>query len=550
MSGNIIGRVSATERNMNTCDEFYFWLTKGVQLNPFDIVVTTNNVGGKESKTFGVVQEIYHMTDSPGHMSNYISSNFGDTQAKEITRKLSLSYAQVSVIHNDKENYMPVTDGNLVSSATKDEIIEALGLHLIEDEDRIPAGILNTSSGESVPIFLNKKFLIGPEGAHLNISGISGLATKTSYAMFSLSSIQQLLEDEAAIIILNVKGDDLLKIHEENPELNKKTVEDWNGLGLQCTPFKNVKYFYPYSDKFQNHIQSAIENDDFIDQENQGIANRFSYLFSEDKSKLDLLFSNIDDPSFTMESILNTIEENSEFDLETWKEFKRKLSEKTKSGTGTSKDITVQSWRKFSRLINNSISNEIFQEGRSKKKERRHCSLSDSLSNISGGETYVVDIAKLEEQIQTLVFGDVIRTVYGLKHGVLDTRETDEKIPKKIVIFVDELNKYAPEGASKNSPILNQLLEITERGRSEGIILFAAEQFKSAIHGRVKGNCSTNIYGRTNAIEINKPDYKYIPKTYKNMMTRLGKGELIIEHPIFRTLLKIRFPYPSYKQNK
>lgn len=37
-----------------------------------------------------------------------------------------------------------------------------------------------------LPVNLNSKFIIGPEGAHLNISGISGLASKTSYAMFLL----------------------------------------------------------------------------------------------------------------------------------------------------------------------------------------------------------------------------------------------------------------------------------------------------------------------------------------------------------------------------
>lgn len=49
-----------------------------------------------------------------------------------------------------------------------------------------------TDGGEKVtlPVNLNSKFIIGPEGAHLNISGISGLAAKTSYAMFLLKAIQ------------------------------------------------------------------------------------------------------------------------------------------------------------------------------------------------------------------------------------------------------------------------------------------------------------------------------------------------------------------------
>jgi len=148
--------------------------------------------------------------------------------------------------------------------------------------------------------------------------------------------------------------------------------------------------------------------------------------------------------------------------------------------------------------------------------------------------------------LQCLVFGDVLKAINELKFG--ETNRKEEEIPKKIIIFVDELNKYASSHSPKTSPILNYLLDITERGRSEGIILFSAQQFKSAVHERVKGNCSTDVFGRTNAIEISKPDYRYIPKVFTNMMTRLQKGELIIHHSIFGTPLKISFPYPSYYQ--
>ena len=106
----------------------------------------------------------------------------------------------------------------------------------------------------------------------------------------------------------------------------------------------------------------------------------------------------------------------------------------------------------------------------------------------------------------------------------------------------------APSTSSKNSPLLANLLDITERGRSEGVVLFSAEQFRSAIHERIKGNCGTNVYGRTNAIEVSRPDYKFVPTVYANMMTRLKKGDLILHHPVFKTLLKIQFPFPSYNQ--
>jgi DNA helicase HerA-like ATPase len=169
------------------------------------------------------------------------------------------------------------------------------------------------------------------------------------------------------------------------------------------------------------------------------------------------------------------------------------------------------------------------------------------IKEIKKNEIIVVDIAKLDENMQAFVFGDVIQSIYQLKLGQLSMRED---IPQKIIVFIDELNKYASKDAPKDSPILKSIIDITERGRSLGIILFSAEQFKSAIHDRVKGNCSSHAYGRTNAIEIAKNDYKYIPHVYQGMMTRLKQGEYIVQNPIFSSLLNLKFPNPVYKQYK
>ena len=133
---------------------------------------------------------------------------------------------------------------------------------------------------------------------------------------------------------------------------------------------------------------------------------------------------------------------------------------------------------------------------------------------------------------------------------ILNTHSDEVEKAKKIIIFIDELNKYASTETPKNSPILRQILDVTERGRSLGVILFAAEQFRSSIHDRVKGNCSTHAYGRTNAIETSKTDYKIVPNTYKSILTRLDQGEYLIQNPIFRSMLKIKFPKPLYKQFK
>ena len=548
----LIGRVSATEKYPSSCDDFQFWLADDAILSPFDIVRVENKTD--DSVTYGVVQDILHITDGTGHLSNYVSSDFGNVDTVPMTRRLSLSYAKVSVIHNTKENFMPVFEGAPVYTADNHDIEVALGLDNIDEKTAIPAGLMKTSSNEPVPIKYNGDFLIGPEGAHMNISGISGLATKTSYVMFLLKAIQDKYKDDVAIIVMNVKGDDLLHVHQPNEKITEEQRREWDALGVPCEPFENVKYLYPYrKQKDKLYANTALSTEDLAEQFAAKQAANFVYTFEHDIEKVDMLFANVDDPNYTIESILNYIDYGPEFkgDL-SWTDFKDKLKDFCSKGSSKNNNssILIQSWQRFRRLINNSINDDIFVNAISGAREQHQVYLSDEVLNINGGEMVVVDIAGITEQLQCLVFGDIIRTVYSLKHGDFDPddRKSKKPVPKRIIIFVDELNKYAPSTSSKNSPLLANLLDITERGRSEGVVLFSAEQFRSAIHERIKGNCGTNVYGRTNAIEVSRPDYKFVPTVYANMMTRLKKGDLILHHPVFKTLLKIQFPFPSYNQ--
>lgn len=544
-----IGKISASERYPSTVDEFFFWLENDVIVRPFDIIKVNHY---KKTVTYGVIEEITHITDSSGHIGSFVSSDFGDVSSDPETLRLGLSFVKCKVLSNNSKNgneqvYMPILDGKKVFLCNEEEINEALGLNDIENP--IPAGFIEMSNNITVPINFNSDFVIGPEGAHLNISGISGLATKTSYAMFLLQALQQKKED-TAIVVLNVKGPDLLRLDESNPKLSDRQKKDYDRCNLECKPFDNVNYYYPYQkNKGKHYSNTYLPTEILEEQHHKEQAHNFVYTFEENIDKLDLLFSNIDDPSQTIESILSHISESDEFGGLNWDSFQDLLGEYSKKGHTKDKDIPIVSWRKFKRLIRKSVSNNVFQESSTGSKAKRLVNLSSSLKNINKGDTFVVDIARLDEQLQCFVFGDVVRSIYELKLGEVETRD-EKEIPKRIIIFVDELNKYASSSAPKTSPILNNILEITERGRSMGIVLFSAEQFKSAIHDRAKGNCSTHAYGRTNAIEISKSDYRFIPKVFTNMMTRLSKGDLIIEHPIFRSLLKIRFPFPSYHQNQ
>lgn len=547
-----IGKIIATEKVPTTVDEFFFWTDKELIIKPFD-VVKVNHI--KDSITFGVVEEISHLTDSPSFLAGYISSDFGDVNYNHYTQRIGMNYVHAKVVGNSKGIYTPVLDGSSVSLANEDDVKEALGLRDIKNP--LPCGYIEMyeePDSITVPVHFNSQFLIGPEGAHLNISGISGLASKTSYAMFLLKAIQdeylaKSKGESVAYVLLNVKGRDLLAIDETNDELTEEDKRIYKMLGLSTSAFQNVRYFYPYS----KDVVSSTYGRDVKSQMELGKASLYKYIFEDDKESIDLLFSNVDDPNQTMESIVNYIAtgQGGFNGITNWNELLNEVSEHTKAGnTGKDKEITVLSWRKFYRLFRKTIEKTtIFSNSISNKQKDNETRLKDSILNIQKNDVFVIDVAKLDEETQGFVFGDVMRSIYELKLGqAYDRKESD--IPSKIIIFIDELNKYASKDIPKSSPILRQLLDITERGRSLGIILFSAEQFKSDIHDRVKGNCATHAYGRTNAIEVSKPDYQYVPSVYKSMLTRLKQGQYVVQNPIFRSLLNIKFPRPLYKQFK
>lgn len=550
----VIGKVSATDHNPSTIDDFYFWTNAGELLSPFDIVQVEHL---NHSITYGRIDSISHVTDSASHLSSFISSDFGrlDEISNGNTDRLSFNYVHVVVIGNNKNIYTPVMHGSAVKTCDVNGIKYALGLD--EVKNPLTCGYLEMY-GNKVPVSFNTNFIVGPDGAHLNISGISGLACKTSYCMFLLNALQQkcMYKDEndeetksTAFVIFNLKGQDLLSIDEQG-NLSKADEDIYkNTLGINPTPFKNVHYYYPYSSEVSTDRMQTFAKKEYTDMQfMKGNADRFKYTFEACKDKLEYIFANEDesDASGTMASIIAYIEsEKMPFaNIKTWATFREQLKTVINDkNTLQQTNIQLSSWKKFYRIIEKVLSDKVFADGAS---ETAHeVVLSESLQSIHPNEVKVIDIAKLDEKSQAFVFGDVMETL----HDMMSSKSI-KGMPDKIVVFVDELNKYASSDVPKNSPILRQLLEITERGRSLGLILFSVEQFRSAIHKRVKGNCATSAYGRTNFVEAAESDYRFFGDTYRNIMTRLTPGEYIVTNPALRSMLKIKFPRPTYKENK
>lgn len=543
-----VGRTSATERDAITSDKFSFWLPDEVIVNPFDIVMVqqVNQPDEPLSNTYGLVTTLEHRTDAPNHLANFISSNFGQMDEEPNTVRQGTTVAFANVMSNNADIYMPVPSDRLVRFADGDGIQQALGTdNLLRErrEDAIPAGLIKSSSGTVTVAYLDRRYVVGPESAHVNITGISGLATKTSYAMFLLQSILQTAEnpDEIAVIILNVKQADLLQI-DKHADLSPEQKTLWEMMDLEPKPFDRVRYLLPMDSRGRPNSYHPHPD----------LYTLYAYDLLGTADKLDLLFSNVPDTSGTIEGIYGEImtgitSGEAEFqNVQSWSALLEFLRERQGGGRwrGMFAGSSIGMFRRHMRRIVQTRQTGIFVDSRARDQKL----LSDELINLKGGTVYVVDIARLSDDEQTLVFGDILRTVYEIKAEAVEARTETSPVPEKVIIFVDELNKYAPSG--QGSPITQQVLDVAERGRSLGVILISAQQFMSAVHSRVTGNSATKIIGRTGSSEVNQADYRFLDQDIRMAVTRLGKGELLVSHAIYRQPVRIVFPMPAYRQEQ
>lgn len=126
----LIGRVLATEKAPTTMDKFNFWTDANLQLHAFDIVKVEHI---DKSFTFGIIENISHITDAQSFLTNFISSDFGDVEINEPTVRVRMNYAEAKVSFNSNNLYTPVHNNAKVYLASAEEISMALGLDKIQN---------------------------------------------------------------------------------------------------------------------------------------------------------------------------------------------------------------------------------------------------------------------------------------------------------------------------------------------------------------------------------------------------------------------------------
>ena len=547
-----LGRVVATERKPNTPHEFHFWtaIDSPVGIGTIVRVDGAQPIDGHIPHIYGIVVEGFSYTDlqSPlhdvlGHDGVPSAASYAATERAEIRLYTAAVLRQIP-----EEPLQPVPMGQVFLAEEADvQVALRMDSYLREGANTgVPVGVYRTGGTDAV-IYLDADFLLGPEAAHLNITGVSGLATKTSAVEWLLSSLFTHFPEEKgsiAAVAFNVKGPDLCYL--DQPGKVEETDEAlYEKLRVEPKPFENVRYFAPYTAKGLT-LNTFRNNEELLDKVTPltwGLREVLQFaevLLNKDDvdakadALIDFIKENILDKEFRDPVLTRTHRVQSFADLDAWfRDVLQGMEKKDGESWRTHHVATIRKVRNRLSNISTRCAGLVTDSGE----------VSDlPFGSFSDRTVYVVDVANLEEDAQDLIFA---RIVSKLREH-LERRDLGVK---HLVVFVDELNKYAP-GDGTDTYVRKMLLDIAERGRYLGLVLFSAQQFRSQVHRRVVGNSGTALFGRMDPDELSTPGYAVLSPATKTKLATLEKGQLMIRHPHFTQPIFVRFPRPSVMQGR
>ncbi len=571
--GMILGTQEATPL------QFWFSVAPGASVQLDDLVVTRlRKPGGGEVAFYGVVDAVRKI-----HEGVSFESDVEEVAAGVLPVNTSYT-AHVLVTRVDPEDFVPPQPGDRVYLAEDDDLARAL----YQDgmKSRLPAGLLRGGQ----PVALNFDFVNGAQGAHVNISGVSGVATKTSFALFLLYSIfnSEALGVERAnskAVIFNVKGEDLFFLDQPNAKLAEKeekvtrarglSGDRYAALGLPRAPFRDVQFLAPPhpggGDAIVPHVEQRGEGVTpylwtlrdfcarrmlpycFADRDaslNLGfvissIEEKLYRLAQDDLAKPYLTVSDWQDgDEFEAIELGLTFDEMGKTRITTFEQLVKyvdyKLLEQNE-GAGDPKWVakqnmgTLQAFVRRLRGVQKHLAPLVRGDVTRAQADRFRPDVMRQGLQLS-----VVDIHQLHPHAQMFVVGVVLRELF-------DKKERQGRRPYVFVVL-DELNKYAPRDGE--SPIKEVLLDIAERGRSMGIILIGAQQTASEVERRITSNAAVRVVGRLDPAEAERPEYRFLPATYRLRAAILQPGTMILQQPEVPTPVMVTFPFPAYATRK
>ena len=538
------------------------------------VAVSTDLPGGGHVTHYGIVTEL---------RSRFEGADLPSDTGRVVDRTLPAEHvrrAEIRVLRVVPELFVSPHAGAAATRAGG----EHRAIALFEDEmtrGKLPVGL----DLGGAPVYADMRFVDGRSGGHVSISGISGVATKTSYALFLLYQLletaqgMELLGGRAAresvrALVFNTKGEDLLHLDRANTEFAGKpeAIAKWRTLGVEEPgPFRSVRLYAPrqsgdsrtnvanvktrptaevnaYGWTPERFIREQLLQFCFTSDDER--ATQVGFVEQQVRIQLLRRLRRLEGDASGAVVIADVVAPNTSFNPD---RLAAREPDAATAGTGhVMRDFgdLVDLLEGVASGVDETLIDEWFGRTQAGTRQaflrrllrlRRHvgplvgCGLEPVSSE--NARLHVVDISTLHDDAQRFVVGALLDRVWREKQGTGRT-------PLRFVVL-DELNKYAP--AQGFSPLKDLLVDIAERGRSLGVLLIGAQQAASAVAQALPRNASLKVAGRLDASESDA--YRFLTPALRERATRFMPGTMVVSQPIVPEPIPIRFPFPPFATN-
>jgi len=562
-----VGRVLGSEHT--TTAEFRVVLEEEEYLQLDDLIVVRTEVPKVgEVRTYGVITEAEAVYEGAQYESDtHRIAELGIMPAAKVRT------ARVAVTRVDPEVWVSADPGEEVARATGEERRKAL--YADEMERPLPIGL----GRDGAPVHVDLDFFDGRKGGHMSISGISGVATKTSFALFflrMLTSAPEVVGSGAAnlrVLVFNVKGEDLLWLDRPNRlfDAHEGAREAWSALGVDPAPFPSVRFWAPPRrqsgdvvvpdtggrfdgvEVFSWTPRAFIDQDllEFCFTDASDAKNQIPFIRERVQLQLKRWAVGVDgmpgavalrDPAQAADGHAWSLDDRipaaqADVVIVDLPSLVRALEIHLEPEDGSEADPT---WT--ARVMPGTVA-AFLRRLHAASARLGHLVRADADRRIDRGaaNVTVVAIQSLHEQAQRFVVGALLRETFKEKE------DTGQRLPLSVIVL-DELNKYAPRDGT--GPLKDMLIDIAQRGRSLGVLLVGAQQTASRVAPEVLENAAIRVTGRLDSAEAERAEYGWMLPSTRSRARLLKPGTMVVSQPAIPVPLVVTFPFPPWATRK
>jgi hypothetical protein len=542
----LIGRVASPPQLESTSEEFYFWVQRDRLVEKTQLVRAESQIEGKKIEFYGVVQEVHRRSRK---RDIYEESDVldGDVGNEPPFKPEGVTYASVSILRTNPDVLTPPIEQSKVYLGGKTEAEFSYGFN--EMKRSMAVGRLrNGGSNYAGLAKIDLAYLLGDYSGHLNVTGMTGAGTKTSF----LLTVVKLLLHEAqpkqvkdplhiVPIVLNVKGEDLMWIDRNSRDFQKegeKYKEDWKELDIQPEPFKGAEFYTPTQPNTDG--ATTVDGCDakaYSWSVSDVLAGElFPYLFSDDTVSPVMMFLVNDIVAFLTDADGKPVLPEGRqtwHQLLTWIRDQASIPEADRQirnhQTGT--------WRAVCRRLA-----DILTEGEMIFPRNAKSGQPLRVTRITTSAPQVIDIHALPASLQRFVVAAIFKQVVAARKGSKVVRGL------RYLLVLDELNRFAPRNST--DPITKLLENVATEMRSQGVILLGGQQFASQVSTKIIESAAVRVLGRTGTAELQDKVWQGWDKSTRQQASVLKLDEKLIMQTTFRQPMFVKMPFPAWAMNR